>query len=394
MKKFMFLIGFLVNGLIAAAQGLIPQKISNVAVHGVDTGSYALGIESSLGTYTNFRFKIPMPIDTTSLSNRINAAASTVPGLDAVLNVGNESPNDILITSIGAREILMTNSSYNEQIGFVTDTPCFILYTGNGGVYQTKLKFQNPIANTSIYVPASSGNTTLALRSDSSIYVPLYRLDSADKAIRALINSSSPTLRSVVAANNKVYASMEDINSSNGITSAVNPGYVAVYADSALSFPKSSIGVVSNIGVLDLYDAGNNRIRLTSQGGLSGPILAWLNAPGGQIIYSSDSAIFSSTFRTDSADANIRALLHSSYLQIGAFGGSTATLTSGTVTVVDPSCKPTSRITVSYLSPSGPTIGTGFKAVAGTGSFVITSINNAGATVTMDVSTVQYIIRY
>jgi hypothetical protein len=68
------------------------------------------------------------------------------------------------------------------------------------------------------------------------------------------------------------------------------------------------------------------------------------------------------------------------------------TLVAGTSTVTDANCTTAADITVSYQTTSG-TLGY-LKAVAGTGSFVITSESAAGVTQTMDISTVSYIIRY
>lgn len=78
----------------------------------------------------------------------------------------------------------------------------------------------------------------------------------------------------------------------------------------------------------------------------------------------------------------------------GAFKG-TATLVSGTVTVSTAAALTTSTILVSLNTPGG-TLGADYKVatasiVNGT-SFVIAAINSAGATVTTDTSTINWVI--
>lgn len=70
-----------------------------------------------------------------------------------------------------------------------------------------------------------------------------------------------------------------------------------------------------------------------------------------------------------------------------------ATLVNGTVTVSDANILPTSKITVTQQTPNG-TLGAQYKAVAGTGSFVLTAISLGGALSALDNSTLQYHIDY
>lgn len=68
--------------------------------------------------------------------------------------------------------------------------------------------------------------------------------------------------------------------------------------------------------------------------------------------------------------------------------GST-TLVSGTVTVTTSACTSSSRVFV-QLTTAGGTLGAHYKVVAGSGSFVLTSVSTANATVTTDTSSLNW----
>lgn len=70
-----------------------------------------------------------------------------------------------------------------------------------------------------------------------------------------------------------------------------------------------------------------------------------------------------------------------------------ATLSSGTVTVTDANVSVSSAITLTLKTATG-TISYQYRAVPGSGSFVITGLNSLGATNAADNSTITYIIVY
>ncbi len=113
----------------------------------------------------------------------------------------------------------------------------------------------------------------------------------------------------------------------------------------------------------------------------------------GTIAFTNDSTVFATTYGRDTASRNVRTYVQSTYIPLSAIGAGTATLLSGTVTVTDAACSPSSYVIVTLKSNSG-TISFQYKVVPGSGSFVITGLTNLSATQTLDNSTLQYVIKY
>ena len=113
----------------------------------------------------------------------------------------------------------------------------------------------------------------------------------------------------------------------------------------------------------------------------------------GTLAFTNDSTVFATTYGRDTASRNTRTYAQSTFVPLTAIGGGAATLLSGTVTVTDAACTPSSVVVVTMKSNSG-TISFQYKVVPGSGSFVITGLTNLSATQTLDNSILQYFIKY
>ncbi len=112
-----------------------------------------------------------------------------------------------------------------------------------------------------------------------------------------------------------------------------------------------------------------------------------LDLPSGSALIDSAYSMYSygDVFVNAAITSNKLNVLEGSNASIG-----TATLSAGTVTVTTSKCSSTSRVFTQLVAKGAGNTGAEYLVVAGSGSFVLTSINTSGSTATTDTSTLNW----
>lgn len=337
--------GFGVLFLVLISMTSMGQlRLSSFAIHAIDSGSYAAGVENASGVYSNARFKLTkgtvMKVTPGSgLAGDVITDSGTIslPDTGTAGTYGDSAHVPRITTDAKGRVVAVTTQAVP-----VPDTTnkietryhagiTYIKWTDTASVMASKAWANSvfcPLSRTLTFL-----GTTFSFATNMVLQTPTFAQVTASGA-----TSSTPVNFGV---NTRFY---------------IDSNYLRHYAGGVLDLE-------INQNVLRMYNGGSSYYN---------QVIATIPT-GNRLTYFPD--------RSGTVMMNEQ------------WGSGTATMVLGTKTVIDANCTASSVITLTRTAIGG-TPGAIPVVVAGSGSFTITIYTTAAAVQTLDTSTFNYLIKY
>ena len=399
MRKLSLFLTILLMSALCYGQGTIVKRAITYPVCPIRAGSYALGTDSVLNdslrrfdlshlatedwvdlNYIELGQAVTAITVGQGLTSSVNPIRDTgtiyLPPLGTAGTYGSSTTVPVITTDAWGRVTGVVNTAISA--GTVTSV------TAGSGLSGGSITSVGTISMPNVGTAGTYGSSTT---------VPVITTDAQGRVTGVTsisITGSTPTLQAVMGAG----ATSTVAATFNGTSGAVNfhttlDWYGVHSSYNSNSFVDVGCDLSGNPCInMQAYAAGYHTYLRPNSTFPVGDQNIYLPTNGGTLLRREDSTSFYQT------SAAVNTAIGAAVGNGIAHGTVTLGLGTGTATVVDAKCKTTSAVTVSPDVPGGSPLGTGYKCVAGSGSWTVTAINTTGATVTTDNSKLNYHIDY